>query len=81
LASQVGRNLAAGEPPVAGILHTDVRPRNDAFRIEKGDALARRGPRRPAPDARLHDGAPVIVERRERMQRVSRVAGEDIRIL
>ena len=69
------RDFAAEERAVARLLDGDARARDEARGTAKVDALAPFGPPRPASQTGGHDGLPVVVEGRPRLEGSSRASG------
>jgi len=65
LALQVGRDLGAVEPPLAGVANGERGAGNDGRGVEEVDPAPLPGPRRAPLDALPHQPAPVRVERGE----------------
>ncbi len=78
LALQVGRDLAAVEVAVAGVLDADARARDERLADRGTRCAADRAPASAPRDAPCHQLAPVAVERRQDLQRLERRRGVDV---
>ncbi len=81
LSLQIGWNFAPYERAGARVLDANASSRNLGGWVEERDALpgscAGLAPR----DALRHDGVAVVIEGRERMQRIERLCRENVRVV
>src|SRR6185369_6401247 len=80
LTLEVVRDLAANELAVPGVLHRDLRTRDDRLGIEEGDVPSIAYPRAASHYARLHDRFAIRIERGHSGQRGQRFRREDVGI-
>ena len=80
LSAKIAGDLAADELALPGILHFDLRARDDRLRIEEGQTLSIAHARRTPGDTRPHHGLAFGVERRQRRERGERLGREDVGI-
>ena len=78
---QVGGNRAAREGAGARVGDPDLRPCDDAGRIEKRDPLALLGPLLAALEARRHHRVPIVVERRQLAQGGDDLGGQNVGVI
>ena len=78
LPAKIAGDLAADELALPGVLHFDLRARDDRLRIEERHALPIAHARRTPGDARLHHCLAFGVERRQRRERGERLGREDV---